>query len=72
MNYFKSLADSVNQSEFLAPPSSDLELRRDLGSVSFHHNLIVLTKDARARSSNLALDDERLRATLAAPPEGAP
>jgi hypothetical protein len=62
MAYFKSLVDSVNAAEFLqpAPPFVD----PTIGSIAFHHNLIILTKDARARASNMPLEIAELRAAL--------
>jgi hypothetical protein len=67
MSYFKRLADSVNQAEFLAPAEAGLELQSAIGSIAFHHNLIVLSKDSSARRSNLPLHDPKLRALLRKP-----
>lgn len=67
MSYFKRLADSVNQAEFLAAADAGLELRNDIGSIAFHHNLIVLTKDSRERKSNVPLHDARVRGMLRKP-----
>jgi hypothetical protein len=65
MTYFKSLADSVNAAEFLTPPQ--VEVDRTIGSIAFHHNLIVITKDVRVRSSNMPLEIEALRSALMTP-----
>jgi len=65
MNFFKSLADSVNQCEFLEAPR--FETDAGIGRIAFHHNMIVVTKDASPRSSNLPLGDKALRARLMRP-----
>jgi demethylmacrocin O-methyltransferase len=62
MRWFKELADSVNLPEFLEPARAGLEA--SLGSIAFHHNLIVLRKDAAERYSNFRLDDPAVRAGL--------
>lgn len=68
VNFFKSLADSVNECEFLEAPR--FEIDATIGRIAFHHNLIVVTKDASRRSSNLPLGDEALRARLMKPSAG--
>jgi hypothetical protein len=65
MNFFKSLADSVNESEFLEAPG--FESDRTIGQIAFHHNMIVVTKDLSPRSSNLPLADEAMRSALIKP-----
>jgi len=66
MRWFKALADSVNLPEFLEPaPGPGLEA--GIGSVAFHHNLIVLKKDLAERYSNFRLDDPAVRAQLMRP-----
>jgi hypothetical protein len=65
MSFFKTLADSVNLAEFVQPPPAEMGLRDDIGSIAFHHNLIVVTKDAGPRESNL--DIAGLRSTLLRP-----
>jgi hypothetical protein len=70
MSFFKALADSVNLSEFLAPPPADAVLERTVGSIAFHHNLIVLTRNLSTRASNVALDDESVRSKLMQSTEG--
>jgi demethylmacrocin O-methyltransferase len=54
MQWFKNVADSVNLPEFLAP--APRPLHADIGSIAFHHNLIVLKKDVAERYSNANLD----------------
>lgn len=71
MSFFKQLCDSVNLPEFLEPPRSDARLDHTIASVTFHHNLIVLTKDVTERVSNLELDQPQVRAGLMRPAEGA-
>ena len=67
MRWFKELADSVNLPEFLEPaPGPGLDA--GIGSVAFHHNLIVLKKDLAERYSNIRLDDPAVRAQLMRPP----
>jgi len=65
MRWFKELADSVNLPEFLEPAPAGLEAA--IGSIAFHHNLIVLTKDRTERFSNARLEDPAVRARLAQP-----
>jgi hypothetical protein len=65
MNFFKSLADSVNESEFLEAPR--FETDRTVGQIAFHHNLIVVTKELSRRTSNLPLGDEAVRSVLMKP-----
>jgi hypothetical protein len=64
VSYFKGLVDSVNLPEFLEPAGPGLPLDPTLGGIAFHHNLIVLTKDASARVSNFPLGDPQVRAAL--------
>lgn len=64
VSYFKGLADSVNLPEFLEPAQPGSPLDPTIGSIAFHHNLIVLTKDVSARTSNFPLGDPRVRAAL--------
>jgi hypothetical protein len=65
MSFFKSLADSVNASEFLESPR--LESDRSVGQLAFHHNMIVVTKDLSPRSSNVPLQDKTVRSALLKP-----
>jgi demethylmacrocin O-methyltransferase len=62
MQWFKNLADSVNLPEFLEPAPAGLDA--GLGSIAFHHNLIVLRKDLSERSSNAKLHDAETRRLL--------
>ncbi|HZR69598.1 MAG TPA: class I SAM-dependent methyltransferase [Burkholderiales bacterium] len=71
MSFFKGLADSVNAPEFLAPPAPDAVIERQIESVSFHHNLIVVAKDLFNRVSNFPLEEADTRALLMEPAEGA-
>lgn len=66
MHWFKNLADSVNLPEFLEPAPPGLDA--GIGSIAFHHNLIVLRKDLAERYSNMPLEDPGLRARLMQPP----
>lgn len=65
VHWFKNLADSVNLPEFLQPAPAGLD--PGIGSIAFHHNLIVVRKDLAERYSNVALDDEDLRRRLSQP-----
>ena len=65
MRFFKALADSVNQAEFLEQPRFDIEPA--IGHIAFHHNMIVLQKDETRRVSNVPLGNEKVRATLLKP-----
>ncbi len=65
MRWFKELADSVNLPEFLEPARPGLD--PTIGSIAFHHNLIVLTKELAERYSNARLDDPQLRERLNQP-----
>ena len=67
MAYFKRLVDSVNQAEFLTQAAAELELQSSIGSIAFHHNLIVLAKDSSVRQSNVPLQQENVRAMLRKP-----
>jgi hypothetical protein len=71
MSFFKRLADSVNMAEFLMPLPGSLQLERSIGSIAFHHNLIVIKKDMSLRRSNLPIDEEGLRDMLMKPNGGA-
>lgn len=62
MSFFKALADSVNQAEFLERPA--VETVPSIGHLAFHHNLIVLKKDEAPRRSNVPLGNEAVRARL--------
>jgi hypothetical protein len=68
MAYFKRLIDSVNTCEFLDPVPAGLELQSTIGSIAFHHNLIVLVKDRTERFSNMPLHDADTRNALARVP----
>src|SRR5262245_13387187 len=67
MSYFKGIVDSVNAPEFLEPAGAAPRLDPTIGSIAFHHNLIVITKDATVRRSNLPLENEGLRRRLMDP-----
>jgi hypothetical protein len=68
MSFFKSLADSVNECEFLEP--SRVPTEPGIGHISFHHNLIVVRKDLSPRTSNVPLARETVRAALLRPRPG--
>ena len=65
ISFFKSLADSVNECEFLERPG--VETAPSIGHIAFHHNLIVLRKDESPRRSNMPLGNESVRAALMKP-----
>jgi hypothetical protein len=65
MQWFKDVADSVNLPEFLAP--APRKLFADIGSIAFHHNLIVLNKDVAERYSNANLDAPGVKERLMQP-----
>jgi hypothetical protein len=71
MTFFRNLVDSVNQCEFLTPPTEQFSLEPTIGSIAFHHNLILITKDCGVRLSNYQLDDEPVRSSLMRPPNNA-
>jgi len=70
MSFFKGLSDSVNLPEFIERPAPDAVLDYTIASVAFHHNMIVLTKDATERMSNFPLDRPDMRGHLTQPAEG--
>ena len=65
MRWFKELADSVNLPEFLQPAPRALDA--GIGSIAFHHNLIVLKKDLAERYSNANLDSPGIKERLLQP-----
>lgn len=65
MHWFKELVDSVNLPEFLQPAPRKLDA--GIGSITFHHNLIVLKKVLAERYSNTRLDDAGVRQRLMQP-----
>lgn len=65
MQWLKDLADSVNLPEFLQPAPPGLDA--GIGSIAFHHNLVVVRKDLSERYSNFALDNEDVRRRLNQP-----
>jgi len=65
IGFFKSLADSVNECEFLERGRAQTE--PSIGHIAFHHNLIVLRKELAPRSSNVPLQNEKVRAQLLKP-----
>jgi demethylmacrocin O-methyltransferase len=67
MSYFKGMTDSVNAPELLEPAGAAPRLDPTIGSIAFHHNLIVITKNAAVRRSNLPLENEALRRKLMDP-----
>jgi demethylmacrocin O-methyltransferase len=62
MRWFKDFADSVNLPEFLQPAPAGLDA--GVGSIAFHHNLIVVRKDLSERYSNAPLDSAQVRSRL--------
>jgi hypothetical protein len=68
MHWFKNLVDSVNLPEFLeaAPPGFDPAI----GSMAFHHNLIVVRKELSERFSNMPIHDPEARRQLLQAPAG--
>jgi demethylmacrocin O-methyltransferase len=67
VSYFKGMTDSVNAPELLEPAGAAPRLDPTIGSIAFHHNLIVITKNAAVRRSNLPLENEALRRKLMDP-----
>jgi len=65
MSFFKALADSVNQCEFLEP--ARIQTEPSIGQIAFHHNMIVLQKNQSPRASNAPLHREAVRAALMKP-----
>jgi demethylmacrocin O-methyltransferase len=65
IGFFKALADSVNETEFLE--RRGVETVPAIGHIAFHHNLIVLRKDEAPRRSNVPLGNEAVRARLLKP-----
>lgn len=65
MRWFKERVDSVNLPEFLLAAPGGLDA--GIGSIAFHHNLIVLKKDLAERYSNARLDDAGVKAQLMKP-----
>jgi hypothetical protein len=65
MQRFKDLADSVNLPELLQPAPPGLD--PGIGSIAFHHNLIVVRKDLAERFSNMPLDNPEARRQLLQP-----
>jgi demethylmacrocin O-methyltransferase len=68
MSYFKRLVDSVNYAEFLKMTEAAAALPKDVASVAFHHNLIVIKKDSSPRYSNVRLDDRNVLGALGLAP----
>lgn len=64
MHFFKQRVDSVNIPEFLEYRSDDTTLDLSVGSISFYHNLIVITKDNAPRRANFNLKDPAVRERL--------
>lgn len=69
MSFFKALADSVNQCEFLEP--ARIETEPSIGHIAFHHNMIVLQKSQSPRTSNVPLHRDAVRAALMKPKSSA-
>lgn len=65
MSFFKALADSVNQCEFLEP--AGVETEPSIGHIAFHHNMIVLHKNQSPPTSNVPLHRPAVRAALVKP-----
>jgi hypothetical protein len=65
MSFFKSLADSVNECEFLE--HGRIATEPAIGHIAFHHNMIVLRKDLAERRSNVPLSNPALRKQLLKP-----
>jgi hypothetical protein len=65
IGFFKALADSVNQAEFLERPA--VETVPSIGHMTFHHNLIVLNKNEAPRRSNVPLANDAVRTQLMTP-----
>jgi hypothetical protein len=72
VNYVKGLVDSVNLPEFLEPAAPRLKLDPTIGRISFHHNLIAITRDTALRRSSVDLGREDLRRNLMTRPAGGP
>ncbi len=68
MGFFKALADSVNECEFLE--RGRVHAEPSVGQIAFHHNLIVLGKALAPRTSNAPLANEAVRARLLKPMSG--
>src|SRR5262249_30954946 len=70
VSYFKGLVDSVNIPEFVEPADPEFQLDPLIGSIAFHHNLIVITKDSSIRQSNFPLGQEECRKAVMGPYRG--
>jgi demethylmacrocin O-methyltransferase len=64
MSRMKDLVDSVNLPEFLEPAPASLQLDATIGSIAFHHNLVVMTKEMTPRQSNMPVSVEEQRRIL--------
>jgi demethylmacrocin O-methyltransferase len=61
MNFFKRLADSLNNTEFIHPGYQQSYFDKKVISVHFYHNLIFVYKGNNDESSNLITDNQPRR-----------
>lgn len=58
MNFFKSLADSLNNKEFMKPSYKQSYFDKKIVSIHFYHNLIFVYKGNNDEPSNIILNNE--------------
>jgi demethylmacrocin O-methyltransferase len=58
MNFFKNMADSINNEEFMRPGYKKNYYDKNIVSIHFYHNMIFIYKDDNNESSNILIDNE--------------
>lgn len=58
MNFFKSLADSLNNKEFIKPYYQQTYYDKNIVSIHFYHNLIFIFKGNNSEPSNIIINNE--------------
>ena len=59
MNFFKSLADSLNNEEFLIPNYEKNYYDKKITSMHFYHNMIFIYKGDNNEKSNIVVNNQR-------------
>jgi len=58
MNYFKSLADSLNHQEFIIPNYKKTYFDQKITSIHFYHNMIFIYKGNNDEKSNIVVNNQ--------------
>ena len=57
MNFFKNMADSINNKEFIKPEYKQNYYDKNVVSIHFYHNIIFICKERNDEESNIVINN---------------